>query len=225
MCPAPARRPVQVASSTFASTEGLGATPYLSPYTASKHGVVGLTKSLAAELGARGITVNCVCPGPINTGMTAPIPDDAKQKFARRRVPLRRYGEPREVAQMVCNLVLPAVVVRERRDRPGRRRPFREVRMSSQAQIRRPGWSNGAGRVARAGGRSRLRNEDLWDTYAGAHLVRGTVCADSTCAGLEVDALPADPLFVLTAWNPGGVDRDRAANDAVRARARGRADR
>jgi 3-oxoacyl-[acyl-carrier protein] reductase len=40
--------------------------------------------------------------------MTAPIPDDAKQKFARRRVPLRRYGEPEEVAQMVLNLALPA---------------------------------------------------------------------------------------------------------------------
>jgi 3-oxoacyl-[acyl-carrier protein] reductase len=92
----------------IASTEGLGATPYLSPYTASKHGVVGLTKSLAAELGARGITVNCVCPGPINTAMTAPIPDDAKTKFAHRRVPLRRYGEPREVAQMVLSLALPA---------------------------------------------------------------------------------------------------------------------
>jgi len=92
----------------IASTEGLGATPYLSPYTASKHGVVGLTKSLAAELGARGVTVNCVCPGPINTGMTAPIPNDAKERFARRRVPLRRYGEPREVAQMVLNLALPA---------------------------------------------------------------------------------------------------------------------
>src|SRR5690242_9517498 len=69
----------------IASTEALGATPYLSPYTASKHGVVGLTKSLAAELGARGVTVNCVCPGPINTGMTAPIPDDMKTKFAHRR--------------------------------------------------------------------------------------------------------------------------------------------
>src|SRR5690349_9587898 len=92
----------------IASTEGLGATPYLSPYTASKHGVVGLTKSLAAELGARGITVNCVCPGPINTAMTAPIPDDNKVKFAHRRVPLRRYGEPSEVAQMVLNLALPA---------------------------------------------------------------------------------------------------------------------
>src|SRR4029079_6113426 len=79
----------------IASTEGLGATPLLSPYTASKHGVVGLTRALACELGPMGITVNCVCPGPINTGMTAPIPDDAKTKFAHRRVPLRRYGEPR----------------------------------------------------------------------------------------------------------------------------------
>jgi len=77
-------------------------------YTAGKHGVVGLTKSLATELGARGVTVNCVCPGPITTSMTAPIPDDAKTKFAHRRVPLRRYGEPREVAQMVLNLSLPA---------------------------------------------------------------------------------------------------------------------
>ena len=91
----------------IASTEGLGATPFISPYTASKHGVVGLTRRSRPSLGPRGITVNCICPGPINTGMTAPIPDDAKQKFARRRVPLRRYGEPEEVAQMVLNLALP----------------------------------------------------------------------------------------------------------------------
>jgi 3-oxoacyl-[acyl-carrier protein] reductase len=92
----------------IASTEGLGATAYLSPYTASKHGVIGLTRSLAVELGARGVTVNCVCPGPIHTGMTAVIDDHAKTKFARRRVPLRRYGDPEEVAHAVLSLALPA---------------------------------------------------------------------------------------------------------------------
>jgi 3-oxoacyl-[acyl-carrier protein] reductase len=92
----------------IASTEGLGATAAISPYTASKHGVVGLTRSLAVELGATGVTVNCICPGPIHTGMTSLIPDDAKRKFARRRVPLRRYGEPEEVAHMTLSLVLPA---------------------------------------------------------------------------------------------------------------------
>jgi 3-oxoacyl-[acyl-carrier protein] reductase len=91
-----------------ASTEGLGATAGLSAYTASKHGVIGLTRSLAVELGRTGVTVNCVCPGPIRTAMTAPIPDDAKDKFAHRRVPLRRYGEPEEVAHMTLSLCLPA---------------------------------------------------------------------------------------------------------------------
>jgi 3-oxoacyl-[acyl-carrier protein] reductase len=92
----------------IASTEGLGATAGMSPYTASKHGVVGLTRSLAVELGERGITVNCICPGPIHTGMTSPIPDELKRKFARRRVPLRRYGDPEEVAHITLGLVLPA---------------------------------------------------------------------------------------------------------------------
>jgi 3-oxoacyl-[acyl-carrier protein] reductase len=92
----------------IASTEGLGATAFASPYTASKHGVIGLTRALAVELGSQGVTVNCVCPGPIRTGMTALIPEDAKTKFARRRVPLRRYGEPEEVAHGILGLVLPA---------------------------------------------------------------------------------------------------------------------
>lgn len=92
-----------------ASTEGLGATPGLSPYTAAKHGVIGLTRSLAVELGRRGVTVNCVCPGPISTGMTAPIPDEAKARFARRRVPVGRYGDPHEVAHAIVSLTLPAM--------------------------------------------------------------------------------------------------------------------
>ena len=86
----------------------MGAQPYVSAYTASKHGVIGLTRAMAVELGHRGVTFNCVCPGPINTGMTAPIPDEAKQKFARRSVPLRRYGDPEEVAHATLGLVLPA---------------------------------------------------------------------------------------------------------------------
>jgi 3-oxoacyl-[acyl-carrier protein] reductase len=92
----------------IASTEGLGATAMISPYTAAKHGVIGLTRALAVELGARGVTVNCICPGPIRTGMTEAIPEEAKTKFARRRVPLRRYGEPEEVAHATLSLVLPA---------------------------------------------------------------------------------------------------------------------
>jgi 3-oxoacyl-[acyl-carrier protein] reductase len=92
----------------IASTEAIVATAGLAAYTASKHAVVGLTKSMAVELGRLGVTVNCVCPGPINTGMTASIPPEAKETYARRRVPLRRYGEPEEVAHMTLALVLPA---------------------------------------------------------------------------------------------------------------------
>lgn len=91
-----------------ASTEGLGATPAMSPYTASKHGVIGLTRSLAVELGRSGVTVNCIAPGPIRTGMTAAIDDENKARFARRRVPIGRYGEPEEVAHAALSLSLPA---------------------------------------------------------------------------------------------------------------------
>jgi 3-oxoacyl-[acyl-carrier protein] reductase len=92
----------------IASTEGVGGSAYTSPYTAAKHGVVGMTRALAVELGTQGVTVNCICPGAIQTGLTAAIPDKAKETFARRRVPLKRYGEPEEVAHATLSLVLPA---------------------------------------------------------------------------------------------------------------------
>jgi 3-oxoacyl-[acyl-carrier protein] reductase len=92
----------------IASTEALGATSRDSPYAAAKAAVTGLTRALAVELGPEGITVNCICPGPILTGMTEAIPDADKQTFARRRTALRRYGRPEEVAHMTLSLCLPA---------------------------------------------------------------------------------------------------------------------
>lgn len=92
----------------IASTEGLGATPGDTPYVAAKTGVTGLTRGLAVDLGKDGITVNCICPGPIRTAMTDKVPDADKAIFARRRTALRRYGEPEEVAHVTLSLVLPA---------------------------------------------------------------------------------------------------------------------
>ncbi len=92
----------------IASTEAIVATGGLSAYTASKHAVIGLTKSVAVELGRHNVTVNAVCPGPIDTAMTAGINDEAKEKYAKRKVPLRRYGTPEEVAHMTLSLCLPA---------------------------------------------------------------------------------------------------------------------
>jgi 3-oxoacyl-[acyl-carrier protein] reductase len=63
---------------------------------------------LAVELGKEGITVNCICPGPINTGMTQAIADADKATFAARRTAMRRYGEPEEVAHITLSLCLPA---------------------------------------------------------------------------------------------------------------------
>lgn len=92
----------------IASTEALGATSRDSPYSAAKAGVTGLTRALAVELGKEGITVNAICPGPIDTGMTANVPEGDKQTFAHRRTALRRYGAPEEVAHITLSLCLPA---------------------------------------------------------------------------------------------------------------------
>jgi 3-oxoacyl-[acyl-carrier protein] reductase len=91
----------------IASTEALGATAMDSAYCAAKAAVTGLTRALAVELGKEGITVNCVCPGPIDTGMTANVPEEDKQLYAKRRTAMRRYGRPEEVAHITVSLCTP----------------------------------------------------------------------------------------------------------------------
>ncbi|MEN8673385.1 SDR family NAD(P)-dependent oxidoreductase [Nocardioides sp.] len=92
----------------IASTEALGATVNDSAYAASKAGVAGLTRALAMDFGKEGITVNCICPGPIETPMTAFAAPEDKALYAHRRTALRRYGLPEEVAHMTLSLCLPA---------------------------------------------------------------------------------------------------------------------
>ena len=87
-----------------ASTEALAAGRSTSPYTVSKHGLLGFTRSLAVDLGRLGVTVNCVCPGATLTGMTAVIPEADRNTFARRNIPVGRYGRPEEVAFMIATL-------------------------------------------------------------------------------------------------------------------------
>ncbi len=91
----------------IASTEALTASRGSMPYTVSKHGVLGFTRSLAVELGRSGVTANCVCPGATVTGMTGAIPEANREVFARRHVPLGRYAQPEEIAFMVATLCAP----------------------------------------------------------------------------------------------------------------------
>ena len=73
-------------------------------YAASKAGLIGLTKSTAKELAARGITVNAVAPGYILTSMTENLSQSAKDAFLN-QIPLKRAGKPEEVANLVAFLV------------------------------------------------------------------------------------------------------------------------
>ncbi len=75
-------------------------------YAAAKAGMAGFSKSLASEVGSRGITVNCVAPGFIETDMTAKLPEDIKTQMLA-RVPLGRLGNVNEIAATVAFLASP----------------------------------------------------------------------------------------------------------------------
>ena len=72
-------------------------------YAAAKAGVLGLTKTLARELAGKGVTVNAVAPGFIETDMVASVPEDVRERI-RVQIPLRRFGKPEEVAKAVVFL-------------------------------------------------------------------------------------------------------------------------
>jgi len=94
-----------------ASVAGLVGTPGMGAYVASKHAVIGLTKTASGEVARAGVRVNAVCPGPIDTRMISAIegqiePSDPSRVRDRYRtsLPLGRYGTPEEVANLVLFL-------------------------------------------------------------------------------------------------------------------------
>ncbi|MEC4806123.1 MAG: 3-oxoacyl-[acyl-carrier-protein] reductase [Jaaginema sp. PMC 1079.18] len=84
----------------IASVSGLMGIAGQANYSAAKAGVIGFSKAMAKELSSRGITVNVVAPGFINTDMTQELKEDYKQQVLK-EIPLGRYGEPEDIAGMV----------------------------------------------------------------------------------------------------------------------------
>jgi 3-oxoacyl-[acyl-carrier protein] reductase len=72
-------------------------------YAASKAGLIGMAKSIAREVGKKGVTANCIAPGFIDTEMTSVLPDMVKQA-AMGVIPMKRMGKPEEIAQAVAFL-------------------------------------------------------------------------------------------------------------------------
>jgi 3-oxoacyl-[acyl-carrier protein] reductase len=88
------------------SVVGASGNPGQANYAAAKAGIVGLSKSLARELGSRNITVNCVAPGFIDTDMTRALPEAQKAALLG-QIPLGRLGQPEDVAAAVAYLASP----------------------------------------------------------------------------------------------------------------------
>jgi len=89
------------------SVVGASGNPGQANYAAAKAGIVGLSKSLARELGSRNITVNCVAPGFIDTDMTRALPEAQKGALLA-QIPLGRLGQPEDIAAAVAYLASPA---------------------------------------------------------------------------------------------------------------------
>lgn len=87
----------------MASVSGLLGNAGQANYAASKAGVVGMTKTIARELASRGITVNAIAPGYIESDMTAAMTDAAKEATIK-NIPLGRVGQPEDIAEMVAFL-------------------------------------------------------------------------------------------------------------------------
>jgi 3-oxoacyl-[acyl-carrier protein] reductase len=91
---------------SIASVVGISGNAGQTNYAAAKAGVIGFSKSLAREVGSRGITVNVVAPGFIDTDMTRELPDEVKDNLLK-SIPLERLGQPEEIAAAVSFLASP----------------------------------------------------------------------------------------------------------------------
>jgi NAD(P)-dependent dehydrogenase (short-subunit alcohol dehydrogenase family) len=96
----------------LSSSAGVIGTPRMPAYTASKHGVIGLTKTAAGEVGRQGIRINAVCPGPTDTRMIRSIetminPNDPEgvRGTYQSAIPTGRYSSPEEIANVVLFLL------------------------------------------------------------------------------------------------------------------------